>query len=184
MDDKLRYRPVVAADAAFLLRLYGSTRAAELALTGWDATACQAFVHMQFSAQAAHYQRQWPDAEHSIIQVVQGAACHDAGRLWLHQRRDSLHVLDISLLPHWCGRGIGGACLRALQDRATRQGGYLSIQVEQGNPARRLYDSLGFVPIGAQQGIHQLMHWQPDLPALPSLHVAATFQTEAFSEQT
>ena len=178
MAYKLGYRSVVVGDDGFLLHLYSSTRAAELALTGWDAAACQAFVQMQFEAQAAHYQRHWPDAEHSIVQVQHGAAWSDVGRLWLHQRHNSLHVLDITLLPVWCGRGIGGAALRALQDRAARQRLSLSIQVEQGNPARRLYERLGFVPVGAQQGIHQPMQWQQDLDK------AAFFLSEALSEQT
>jgi ribosomal protein S18 acetylase RimI-like enzyme len=178
MDHRLAYRPVDAADAGFLLRVYGSTRAAELALTDWDATARDAFVQMQFRAQNAHYWREWPDAEHSIIQVLQATACQEVGRLWLHQRDDSLHVLDISLLPEWCGRGIGSTCLRALQDRAARQRRFLSIQVEQGNPARHLYERLGFLSVGEQQGIHQLMRW------LPGPDAAATFQTEALSEQT
>lgn len=178
MHTQLRYRPVENADEKFLLRLYASTRAAELALTGWDTPACEAFVLMQFKAQTAFYEQQWPDAEHSIIQVLQGTTQHDAGRLWLHQRDSSLHVLDIALLPAWCGRGMGGACLQGLQSRAAGHGLNLSVQVEQGNPARRLYERLGFVPVGAQQGIHQYMRWRHD-PVL-----AASLQTEALSEQT
>lgn len=174
----ISYRPASSADADFLLHLYGSTRSAELAQTGWDATACKAFVRMQFKAQATHYETHWPTAMHSIVQASDGDSQHNIGRLWLHQRPDSLHVLDIALLPGWRGQGIGRDCLQGLQARAAGQHLALSIQVEQGNPARRLYESLGFVPIGEQQGIHQFMRWKRDIGA------AAPFQTEALSEQT
>ena len=58
---------------------------------------------------------------------------------------------DIALLPAWRGRGLGGRCLQALVD----QGRALGIQVELHNPARRLYERLGFVADGAPQGLHQ-----------------------------
>ena len=159
------FRPVQSADRDFLLRLYASTRAAELALTGWGAAACETFVRMQFGAQTTHYSQHWPASLHSIIEVDDGATHHAVGRLWLDWRTDTLHLLDIALLPAWCGRGIGGACLRGLQHAAALRGLPVSIQVEQGNPARKLYDRLGFMPVGPLHGIHQLMRWQPDTGA-------------------
>lgn len=159
------YRAVESGDRAFLLRLYGSTRAAELANTGWDAAACEAFVRMQFDAQSTHYRQHWPASAHSVIEVEADGTRQCAGRLWLDWRADTLHLLDIALLPAWCGRGIGSACLTGLQRDAARRGLPVSIQVEQNNPARQLYDRLGFVPVGPLHGIHQLMIWQPETGA-------------------
>ena len=167
-------RPATVADQAFLLRVYASTRAAELALTGWDISTCDAFVQMQFNAQATHYRQQWPASEHSVIEVKSGASAdhgadcgtHAAGRLWLDRRVDSIHVLDIALLSDWCGQGIGSACLGALLSEASRSGRAVTIHVEQGNPARRLYDRLGFVPVGPQRGLHQMMAWQHPTSAI------------------
>ena len=170
-------RPATAADQGFLLGVYASTRAAELALTGWDEPACDAFVQMQFNAQAAHYRAHWPASEHSVIEALAQGARQPAGRLWIDLRADEMHVLDIALLPQWRGLGLGGACLERLMDEASQSGKALTIQVEQGNPARRLYDRLGFQPVGPQQGLHQLMAW-------PRKAVSDSPKEEACYEQT
>lgn len=51
------------------------------------------------------------------------------------------------------GRGIGTALLGALAERA-RSGGFeqLSLSVERGNPARRLYERAGYREIGVDEG--------------------------------
>lgn len=153
-------RTTTLADGDFLLRVYASTRAAELALTGWDDGACRSFVQMQFNAQASHYRQQWPASVDSVIEAQLNSFSHPVGRLWVDRRASEIHVLDIALLPEWCGSGIGSACFRRLMREAMHAGKALTIQVEQGNPARRLYDRLGFLPVGAQQGLHQLMSWR------------------------
>jgi ribosomal protein S18 acetylase RimI-like enzyme len=148
------------ADRDFLLRVYASTRAAELAQTGWSAAAGESFVQMQFNAQSSHYRQQWPASVHSVIEAQLNGLTHPVGRLWVDYRAREIHVLDIALLPEWCGCGIGSACYRQLMREASHAGKALTIQVEQGNPARRLYERLGFLPVGAQQGLHQLMSWR------------------------
>ncbi|MFK9714769.1 GNAT family N-acetyltransferase, partial [Escherichia coli] len=77
------------------------------------------------------------------------------GWLWLDDRAEGLHILDISLLPAWRGRGLGTRCLTALA--AANEGRALSIQVEIHNPARRLYERLGFAADGAPEGLYQAM---------------------------
>ena len=186
MGWNLHYRPVDSADDGFLLTLYASTRAPERVLSGWDAPTWDAFVRMQFKAQCTHYLAHWPASEHSVIQTLHDGALHDVGRLWLDRRPGVVHVLDIALLPAWCGRGLGTACLTGLQKQvpaqAQAQAQALSIQVEHGNPARRLYERLGFVPVGEPQGIHQLMRWLPNVQIDPDAQ--ASFPMEALSEQT
>ncbi|MBL8252187.1 MAG: GNAT family N-acetyltransferase, partial [Candidatus Competibacter sp.] len=51
----LSLRPIAFEDCDFLFRVYASTRAEELALTGWDETQKQAFLAQQFEAQHHHY---------------------------------------------------------------------------------------------------------------------------------
>ena len=160
MSQHWRARPVVAEDEPLLRRIYAGTRQAELALTGWDAPACERFLDLQYRAQALHYGTHNPGAVQDIVETAAGSAWQAAGRLWLHRRRHSLHVLDIALLPECCGRGLGTQVLRSVMDEAAAGGRAVTIYVEQGNPARRLYERLGFVPRGPVQGVHQHMAWR------------------------
>lgn len=113
-----RLRPATPADDAWQLAIYASTRADELALTGWNRAQCEAFVAQQHQAQQRHYRQHFPD---SICQLIL-AGDAVAGRLWVDTRVDRLHVLDISLLPAWRGQGLGTRCLRALMDAAAATG--------------------------------------------------------------
>lgn len=162
-------RPARDADGTFLLQVFASTRADELALTGWSVPQCEAFVRQQAAAQAAHYLAHWPDAEHAVITVHEDGVSRDVGRLWLHRRTDAVHVLDIALLPAWRGQGLGARVLRQLMVDAAADSRALTIYVEAGNPARRLYDRLGFGPVGEPEGVHQFMRWRhADTPSLES----------------
>lgn len=149
-------RPATPADAGWQFAIYAGTRADELALTGWPPAQCEAFLRQQHEAQQRHYLLHFP---HSVCHLI--LVGHTvAGRLWLDERADCLHILDIALLPHWRGRGLGTRCLQAL----IRQGRALAIHVELHNPARRLYERLGFVPDGEPQGLHQPMIRPADQP--------------------
>ena len=152
MDYRLRL--ATPADKDWQLAIYASTRAEELALAGWPASQCEAFVRQQHQAQQIHYTRHYPLSVCHLI-LVQGEQV--AGRLWLDERDDCLHILDIALLPAWRGQGLGTRCLQALAKQAAAAGRALSIQVEIHNPARRLYQRLGFVADGEPQGLHQCM---------------------------
>ena len=160
MHTPWRLRPVTAADEPLLRRVYAGTRQAELALTGWDAAECERFLDLQFRAQASHYVAHNPGAEHSVIESLLGTGWSAVGRLWLHQREQSVHVLDIALLPAHCGHGLGTQVLQQVLQQAQRCGRAVSIYVEQGNPARRLYERLGFMAEGPVQGVHQGMAWR------------------------
>lgn len=149
-----RLRAATPADEAWQLAIYAGTRADELALTGWPAEACDAFVRQQHRAQQQHYAQHFP---RSACQLIVVAGDMVAGRLWLDERPGRLHILDIALLPAWRGRGLGTRCLQDLAARADACGLALGIQVEIHNPARRLYERLGFVTDGQPQGIHQPM---------------------------
>ena len=143
-------------DRPFLLALYASTRADELARTGWSAETRQVFVQMQYAAQHADYLRRHPD---SRCQVIESGDV-PVGRLWFARDGHSLHVLDLSLIPALRGQGIGGACLRRVLDEAGLDGLDVRLHVAVGNPARRLYERLGFVAAGLP-GLHQAMTWTP-----------------------
>ena len=149
-------RPVADADRAFLVDLYGSTREDELAQVEWDDGARAAFVEHQFAAQDSHYRANYPGATLDVIEV-DGAP---AGRLYVHRGEGDIRIMDIALMPAFRGRGIGTRLLGSLIDEADACGWKLSIHVETNNPARSLYDRLGFRPAG-EHGIYVLMERPP-----------------------
>jgi ribosomal protein S18 acetylase RimI-like enzyme len=151
----LRLRPVEDADRAFLVELYGSTREDELAPVGLDEATKRAFVEQQFSAQDAHYRGNYPGATLDVIEVDG----RPAGRLYVHRGPSDIRIMDIALMPEFRGGGIGTGLLRGLMDEADASGRKLSIHVELNNPARSLYDRLGFRPAG-EHGIYVLMERQ------------------------
>lgn len=157
-----RLRPASTGDRDQLLAVYASTRADELALTGWPEAQCRAFVEMQFEAQTRHYTLHHPQSLCQLVVADGGPTTGNClGRLWVDRSAGRLHVLDITLLPEARGLGIGTALLRELMAEARQCGTPLTISVEVHNPARRLYERLGFVAEGGLQGIYQRMAWRP-----------------------
>jgi GNAT superfamily N-acetyltransferase len=167
-DHAITLRGARPSDRAFLVALYASTRAEEFAHLGWPEDMERAFMAMQFDAQHSHYRRSHPGA---LCQVLEQRGC-PIGRLWVAQDARSLTVLDISLVAEMRGQGIGGACLRHVLRRAGAAGLDVELQVVHGNPARRLYERLGFRPV-ADSGVRVAMAWQAPragavAPAVPS----------------
>ena len=147
-------RPVTEADREFLLSVYASTREDELAQVAWEEGAKEAFLEHQFSAQDHHYRANYPGATLDVIEVDG----EPAGRLYVHRGEDEIRIMDIALAPPFRGRGIGTGLLRGLMTEAAASGRTLSIHVEVNNPARRLYERLGFEPAG-EHGVYVLMRW-------------------------
>lgn len=141
----------------FLLRLYATTRAEEMAMvTDWTDEQKEWFIRMQFQAQHAWYQEHYGDAQFDLILIDDAPA----GRLYVHRREKEIRLVDISLAPELRGRGIGESLLRELMAEAEAAGKPLTIHVEKYNPAMRLYLRLGFKPI-EDRGPYDLMEWKP-----------------------
>ena len=153
-------RPARPADQDFLMRVFASTRTAELAPFRGDAAASHAFVRMQFLAQSRCYQQHGPASRDAVVEVVWRGITLRVGRLWTDRLANSIHLLDIALLPEWRGQGVGSVCLQRLQHQAAQRQQALTLQVRQGNPARRLYERLGFCCTGPQVELHQGMKWR------------------------
>ncbi len=150
-------RPIAEEDLEFLLRLYATTRADEMAMvTDWTDEQKKWFVRMQFEAQHAWYQEHYGDAQFDLV-LIDGVP---AGRLYVHRRASEIRLVDISLMPELRGGGIGSALLRELMAEAEAAGKPLTIHVEKYNPAMRLYLRLGFKPI-EDRGPYDLMEWKP-----------------------
>jgi ribosomal protein S18 acetylase RimI-like enzyme len=154
--DQIGLRPVVDDDRPFLVDLYGSVREPELAHVPWDEATKRAFVEQQFAAQDAHYRQHYEGATLDVVEVDG----ERAGRLYVHRGPSDIRIMDIAIAPAHRGRGIGTALLAALTDEARASGRKLSIHVEQNNPARGLYERLGFEPAG-EHGVYVLMELVP-----------------------
>ena len=143
-------------DRGFLLQVYSSTRAEELAATGWSDEQKAAFCLMQFNAQDAHYRAHYPRATFQVLES--GGSC--VGRLYVDRWTKEIRIMDIALLPEFRGRGIGTQILQLLMNEAADSNRTLSIHVERYNPALRLYDRLGFRLV-EDKGVYLLLEFRP-----------------------
>ena len=148
------YRPARADELDFLGAVYASTRIEELEQTGWPAETRDAFLRQQHEAQHAHYAAVYPEAERLVIE----RGGERIGRLYLIEWPSNVRIVDISLLPSARGQGIGEAILRDIGADAAGRGKKVSIHVETFNPAKRLYERLGFVE-AEDKGVYKLMEW-------------------------
>ena len=156
MDD-IELRPESDADLEFLQGLYASSREREMAmLAHWTGEQKREFLEMQFNAQRGHYRQHYPDARYDVIERG-GVAI---GRLYVAERGREFILMDITLAPASRGSGLGTQLCQAVMDEAAQKGKIVSLHVEDENPARRLYDRLGFVAVG-EVTFYRLMHWVP-----------------------
>jgi ribosomal protein S18 acetylase RimI-like enzyme len=153
----LTLRPESDADLPFLMQVFATTRADELAMVPWSEEQKRAFLIQQFSAQRKHYYAYFPDTAFDIVELDG----KPIGRLYIDERETRVHVIDIVLMPGSRDGGIGTALLTAIQDHARARGKGVDIFVERINPAKSLYDRLGFKVIG-EDDVYLEMDWVPE----------------------
>lgn len=151
-EHSLSFRPAEDGDLEFLFGVYASTRQEELAAVSWSAAEKEAFLRQQFSAQHQFYHEHYPGASFQVV-LVDG---EPAGRLYVDRWSREHRIVEVALLPEFRGGGLGTALLRRVIAEADEAGKPVSIHVEVFNPARRLYERLGFVQV-ADRGVHVLM---------------------------
>lgn len=155
--DGVTLRAFHEGDLEFLYRVYAASREHEMALlVDWTAAMKEAFLRDQFRLQHHHYQTHYPDASYDVIEKQE----EPIGRFYVARMANEVRVMDIALLPDHRGRGIGSALMRELLDEAGRARKFVSLHVENENPAKRLYERLGFIEAG-EVGCYELMHWTP-----------------------
>ncbi|HEX4602658.1 MAG TPA: GNAT family N-acetyltransferase [Candidatus Angelobacter sp.] len=154
-EEQVSLRPVADSDDEFILAVYASTRAQEMAQVPWSAEQKEAFVRMQYAGQQQHYAAEFPHASHDIIYVDQ----LPVGRVYVDRGQDVLHILDITVLPQHRGQGAGSLVLRRLLHEAGELGKPVTIYVESFNPSLRFFDRLGFQK-DQEKGFHLLLKWE------------------------
>ena len=91
-------------------------------------------------ARFARFMNEDGDGERMFILLSEGKAVGMTNYEFAGE--DTMDICNICLLPEYRGQGIGGELLRQYIAQSTRP--VLALQVYKTNPARRLYERLGF----------------------------------------
>lgn len=155
--EEVTFRPITPEDESFLITLYASTRAHEMAIVDWSDKEKSDFIAMQFNAQYNHYKKTFSKASYNLILLKETTI----GRLYLDKGKSDFLILDIALLPEYCNKGLGGMILQEILTDAESEGLPVKIHVEKYNPALNLYRRLGFTEL-EDKDPYYLMEWRPD----------------------
>jgi GNAT superfamily N-acetyltransferase len=133
MPPAIALRPALAADLAFCRRINHETmRWIVEALFGWDE-----------AEQTRKFDLKWNVEEVRIITVAAGDAW-DAGWLQTAPLDDAIFLKQIYLDPLFQRQGIGTRVMQIVIGEAQQQSKAVTLGVVKINPARRLYERLGF----------------------------------------
>ncbi|MBS1858594.1 MAG: GNAT family N-acetyltransferase [Acidobacteria bacterium] len=133
-------RPATDADDAFLFALFKAVRAPDFAHLPLPPEQLEHLMSLQFAGQKHSYTAQYPGG-HSLI-LLDGAPI---GRIWLHRGAREHQLVDISLLPEYRNRGIGGALVAEAVAQARAAQVPLRCSVAVTNPGSlRFHQRLGF----------------------------------------
>lgn len=106
--------------------------------------------------QDGFFARAWNPTATEIL-LAEKTPC---GYLVVEERPADVHVREIVIHPDWQSQGIGTAILREIQGQAAQRKRPVVLGTFHVNPARRLYERLGFVQFGATE-TSVLMRWSP-----------------------
>ncbi|HSE24925.1 MAG TPA: GNAT family N-acetyltransferase [Pyrinomonadaceae bacterium] len=156
VPSNITLRPVVLGDQDFLIEVYASTRAEELAIMPWTDEQRDQFIRSQFNAQQQYYAEKYPTGTHDVI-LSDGQR---AGRIYVARLDQEIRIIDIAVIPAERNRGIGSYLIKQLLEEATGKNKITRIFVEDFNPSLSLFKRFGFNMI-EQHGFHLLLQWTP-----------------------
>jgi len=110
-------------------------------------------------------------AKDTQILTVDG---REVGVLRLERGSNEWFLGVIEILPQWQGRGIGTCVIRSVLAEAAGRRKPVALQVLKVNPARRLYERLGFRKVGETATHVKMRAWPPETEGDP--------RTETFGE--
>ena len=116
----------------------------------WDLFAADRvplLLGIQYAGRQAGWSVQWPHAEGYVIEVDSVPV----GRLLLNRTEALWWVVDLAVLPHRRGEGIGGQVMADLVRQASMIGARLGLKVEQDSEARRFFESHGLKRVGEDE---------------------------------
>ncbi|MHC4598048.1 MAG: GNAT family N-acetyltransferase [Planctomycetota bacterium] len=140
-------RPATAEDDGFAYRVKKQALGPYITeVWGWDEAVQREFHRNEFDA--------------SRLEILAWSG-RDVGTMAVRSDGEGLTLFALYILPQCQNRGIGTRLLRALQEEARGKGIPVKLQVLKVNPARRLYERMGFIAKG-ETDTHIQMEWRPE----------------------
>jgi ribosomal protein S18 acetylase RimI-like enzyme len=138
----LALRPALPADAEFLYQLLKASLQEYVDQTwGWNE-----------QWQRDHFQQKFDPSRSQIILLEREAI----GVIAVDEREKEIFLSNIQILPAYQGRGVGSYLIQSLLEKARAEGKDVTLQVLKVNPARALYQRLGFVIVGQSETHYQM----------------------------
>lgn len=141
MAERTTLRPASPDDVAFLIELRERTMTPHLVAAGEPVTRDE------------HRARVLHDFAHIRVILRDGRAI---GMLKVVDAGDCRRLVQLQVAPEEQGRGIGAAILRGVLDDARRANVPVVLSVLRRNPARRLYERLGFQVVAEKSGSYEM----------------------------
>ena len=142
LSPRYELRPAIEADRAFVYHLQVATLKDYVDRTwGWDDT-----------DQAERFERRFDPAALRIV-VVDGQS---VGMIQVERTAAAIRLGNIQIAPQHQGRGLGTAVIGDRLQEARATGRTVWLQVLRANPARRLYERLGFRCVGETSTHYQM----------------------------
>ena len=139
---KITTRTATPDDYDFLWQLLKATMQDYVDQTwGWDEAWQQTYFRGTF------------DPGENQIVVLNG---QDIGVIAVKQTETAVFLSRIYILPEYQGQGIGTQLVESVKAEAFREGLPVTLRVLKVNPARHLYERLGFV-VAEERGTHYYM---------------------------
>ncbi|NKJ50187.1 GNAT family N-acetyltransferase [Burkholderia sp. SG-MS1] len=132
-EPALTLRPALGDDETFLFELRKATMTEHLARAG------------EPTDDVEHRTRLLHRYDTARVICIDGAP---AGLLKAHRTDTEWVVVQLQITPALQGRGIGERALRTVLRAAQNDALPVTLKVLKGNPAKRLYDRLGFEVVG------------------------------------
>ena len=151
----ITFQTIEEKDQQFVSKVYRRTREKELPFAYLPEEQKSGLLLMQLEAQLADYERNYIGAKRQIILYNE----ERVGYIYTWDSKREIRILDISLLPEFQGNGIGGTILNDILKTGKQQHKKVSLHVALGNPAKRLYERLGFVKI-SDNFTHEYMEYK------------------------
>jgi ribosomal protein S18 acetylase RimI-like enzyme len=146
LASSISLRTVVQSDTPSLQAMYNDSRAKEMQHFPFTGEQAAQFLQMQFAAQHQHYRSHYPNASYDCVLL----GTEIIGRLYVNRENDDIQLIDILLFSSHCNQGIGSYLLNQLIIEANDSNRRITAHVEFTNPARHLYQRLGFIEVKSQ----------------------------------